>query len=155
MQHRHWIAVLGALVMLSPGIGALEGRAAAPPQHGFGARLPLEPTRTVELTTDAVTWMSLDVSPDGDTIVFATLGDLYLMPISGGRAQRISSGMAVETIPGANSFASPAGGTSPSQGRCGSLVSGVLGSSDSPMQPQPSTRSTTKTRRKVYCSPTV
>ncbi len=100
MKHCHWIAVLGALVMLSLGIGALEGRAAAPPQHGFGARLPLEPTRTVELTTNAVTWMSLDVSPDGDTIVFAALGDLYLMPISGGRAQRITSGMALDTQPG-------------------------------------------------------
>ncbi len=94
------------LVLLSPAVGFLES-AASPPapyargrsQHGVGARLPLQPTRTVELTTDAVTWMSLDVSPDGRTIAFATLGDLYLMPISGGHAQRISSGMALDAQP--------------------------------------------------------
>ena len=32
--------------------------------------LPLEPTRTVELETDEATWLSLDISPDGETIVY-------------------------------------------------------------------------------------
>ncbi len=99
MKNRRWTAVLSTLALLSPGVGAVEGLAALRSQHGFGAELPLQPTRTVELTTDAVTWMSLDVSPDGQTIVFATLGDLYTMPISGGRARRISSGMALDGQP--------------------------------------------------------
>ena len=43
--------------------------------------------------------MSLDVSPDGRTIVFEVLGDLYLLPITGGKAQRITSGMALDTQP--------------------------------------------------------
>jgi Tol biopolymer transport system component len=36
--------------------------------------------------------MSLDVSPDGKTIVFDLLGDIYTVPMSGGSATRITSG---------------------------------------------------------------
>jgi Tol biopolymer transport system component len=37
--------------------------------------------------------MSLDVSPDGQTIVFDLLGDLYTLPITGGKATRLTSGL--------------------------------------------------------------
>jgi imidazolonepropionase-like amidohydrolase/Tol biopolymer transport system component len=37
----------------------------------------------VTLNTDTGTWMTLDVSPDGTTIVFDMLGDIYTMPIAG------------------------------------------------------------------------
>src|ERR1035438_1349113 len=46
--------------------------------------LPLKTTRKVEFTTDEGTWLSLDVSPDGATIVFELLGELYTLPIGGG-----------------------------------------------------------------------
>jgi hypothetical protein len=39
--------------------------------------------KDVALQTDEGTWMSVDVSPDGRTIVFDMLGDLYTMPIEG------------------------------------------------------------------------
>ena len=32
--------------------------------------LPLIPTRTLDFTTDEGSWISLDLSPDGGTIVF-------------------------------------------------------------------------------------
>ena len=51
-------------------------------------------TKTVRFTTDEGTWLDLDVSPDGRQIVFSMMGDLYLLPISGGNASRISSGPA-------------------------------------------------------------
>ena len=54
--------------------------------------LPLIPTRPLKFTTDEGTWMSLDLSPDGGTIVFDLLGDLYTIPASGGSATRITSG---------------------------------------------------------------
>ncbi len=40
------------------------------------------------------TWMGVDVHPDGDRIVFDLLGDLYVLPIAGGTATRITSGAA-------------------------------------------------------------
>lgn len=45
------------------------------------------------------TWMSLDVSPDGQEIVFDLLGDLYALPIAGGEARALTSGMAWDMQP--------------------------------------------------------
>ncbi|RMH17499.1 MAG: amidohydrolase [Gemmatimonadetes bacterium] len=45
------------------------------------------------------TWMNVDVSPDGSTIVFDLLGDLYTMPVEGGEATRITSGQAFDMQP--------------------------------------------------------
>ena len=61
--------------------------------------LPLITTRTLKFTTDEGTWISLDVSPDGRTIVFDLLGDLYTLPITGGTARRITSGLAFDAQP--------------------------------------------------------
>ncbi|MGH7492276.1 MAG: amidohydrolase family protein [bacterium] len=61
--------------------------------------LPLKPERTISFNTGEATWMSLDVSPDGKTIVFELLGDLYTLPTAGGKATRITSGLALDTQP--------------------------------------------------------
>ena len=61
--------------------------------------LPLEAGRSIQLDTDQGTWLSLDVSPDGQTIVFDFLGDLYTIPITGGDATQITSGMAYDVLP--------------------------------------------------------
>lgn len=53
----------------------------------------------LEFTTDEGTWTSLDVSPDGQTIVFDMLGDIYKMPIAGGKATAIRQGIAWEVQP--------------------------------------------------------
>ena len=66
---------------------------------GRGAGLPLTPTTPLKFTTDEGTWLSLDLSPDGKTIVFELLGDLYTLPIDGGRATRITSGQAFDAQP--------------------------------------------------------
>jgi len=50
--------------------------------------------RTVEIDTTSGTWMSLDVSPDGKTIAFDMLGDIYTVPVTGGDATNINSGLA-------------------------------------------------------------
>jgi len=55
--------------------------------------------REAVIDTDEGTWISLDVSPDGTQIVFDLLGDLYLMPITGGRATPLTSGLAWDMQP--------------------------------------------------------
>ena len=43
-------------------------------------KLPLDPERLIKIETNEGTWMSLDVHPDGDKIIFDLLGDLYELP---------------------------------------------------------------------------
>jgi Tol biopolymer transport system component len=61
--------------------------------------LSLKSARKIEFTTDEGTWISLDVSPDGKTIAFELLGDIYTLPISGGEAKLIDGGMAFDSQP--------------------------------------------------------
>jgi len=61
--------------------------------------LPLEPERSVSFNTDEGTWLSLDVSPDGKTIIFDMMGDLYSMPVSGGKASNLTEGLAYDVHP--------------------------------------------------------
>lgn len=61
--------------------------------------LPLEVARKLEFQTDEGTWISLDVAPDGRTILFELLGDIYSLDIGGGKARRVLGGLAFETQP--------------------------------------------------------
>jgi len=72
--------------------------------------------RETIITTTEGTWMNLDVSPDGQEIVFDLLGDIYLLPIAGGDAKILREGLAYEVQPRFSpdgskiSFISDAGG---------------------------------------------
>ena len=59
--------------------------------------LPLTPDRHLSISTDAVTWLAVDASPDGETLVLEMLGDLYLLPVTGGAATALTSDMAFDT----------------------------------------------------------
>ena len=61
--------------------------------------LPLEVSRRVAIKTNEGTWMSLDVSPDGKTIAFDFLGDIFTMPITGGKPTQFTKGMAFDSHP--------------------------------------------------------
>ncbi|HUG39220.1 MAG TPA: amidohydrolase family protein [Longimicrobiales bacterium] len=61
--------------------------------------LPLAPADTLRLTLEEATWLSLDVAPDGRTVVFDLLGDLYALPIEGGVARALTRGMAFDAQP--------------------------------------------------------
>ncbi len=60
---------------------------------------PPGPYKEVSFDLNEGTWMNLDVSPDGRTIVFDLLGDIYSMPAAGGTATALRSGLAWEVQP--------------------------------------------------------
>ena len=77
-------------------------------QHAFSQEKPKwnvaqpalgAPLKDVSFTTDEGTWMSVDVSPDGKTLVFDLLGDIYSMPVTGGPANCLRNGLPWEVQP--------------------------------------------------------
>jgi Tol biopolymer transport system component len=75
------------------------GRAQDTAKYSIFKGLPLKPQRTIMFTTTEASWTSLDVSPDGKTIVFDLMGDLYTIPIGGGQATQLTKGIAFDTHP--------------------------------------------------------
>ncbi len=77
----------------------LGSTASAADKPGWDVSTGQGKTKTVRFSTEEGTWLDLDVSPDGKTIAFSMMGDIYLLPITGGTARRISSGPAWDVQP--------------------------------------------------------
>jgi Tol biopolymer transport system component len=61
--------------------------------------LPLKPKRKISFNTKEGSWMSVDISPDGNTLVFDLMGDIYTMPANGGKATPVTKGLAYDVQP--------------------------------------------------------
>ncbi len=88
MKKNNWLIALALSVFAAP-LAAQEAE-----DEGWNVEAPPGESREVSIDTTSGTWMSLDVSPDGSTIAFDLLGDIYTLPIDGGDATRINSGLA-------------------------------------------------------------
>lgn len=75
---------------------AVAAATTAPAKPTWNVNQPPGTARTVSIDTRTGTWMSVDVSPDGKTLVFDLLGDLYVLPIEGGTAQPLTTSIAWE-----------------------------------------------------------
>jgi Tol biopolymer transport system component len=84
-----------AIRLIALAILPMVAEGQAPPRPG----LPLQPARSLKYTATRGSWMSVDVSPDGQRIALDFLGDIYTIPISGGAATRLTSGMAHDAQP--------------------------------------------------------
>ena len=95
---RSVLASIALVAVLTPLAGAATDSTWAHPKSDdpWDVNVPHAPHDTLRFETDRGTWMSVDVSPDGRTLLFDLLGDLYTLPIGGGRAKRITSGMAYD-----------------------------------------------------------
>ena len=57
------------------------------------------PTRSIAFTTTEGTWVSLDITRDGNALVFELLGDIYRVPVNGGAAAPLITGRAFQSQP--------------------------------------------------------
>src|SRR5579863_3856825 len=109
-----WRAALALLFVLAgPARAQEQGEppVAASATFSVGARPQQPPGQTLPYSkrtpgmrryvrdVSHATWMSLDVSPDGRSMVMDILGDLYRLPVAGGKATRITSGVPFDTQP--------------------------------------------------------
>ncbi len=89
------IAALCACAIASPLTAAgAEADKKAEDKPKWTVNAPPGKTRTAHIDTRTGTWMSVDISPDGKTIVFDLLGDLYTLSIAGGEATALTHSMA-------------------------------------------------------------
>ncbi|HSG47416.1 MAG TPA: hypothetical protein VLA43_06380, partial [Longimicrobiales bacterium] len=98
---RSLAALLGLLLAAAPAVaqGAGEGLRDSATVALLKEELPLTPGRVLSMTATEGSWMSVDVSPDGETVLFDLLGDLWTVPISGGDATQLTRGMGFDAQP--------------------------------------------------------
>jgi imidazolonepropionase-like amidohydrolase/Tol biopolymer transport system component len=79
---------------------AAEAEKEKPEEKKWNVEAPPYPMDVeAQIDTDEGTWMSVDVSPDGREIAFDLLGDIYSLPIGGGEARALTSGVAWDMQP--------------------------------------------------------
>jgi imidazolonepropionase-like amidohydrolase/Tol biopolymer transport system component len=97
---RHSLAAIVSIVAMGQAIAQPPAAApAAKPKKWDVSAPPGLAVRPIRIAVDQGTWMNLDVSPDGKSIAFDLLGDIYVMPIAGGAPVRIAEGLAYEQQP--------------------------------------------------------
>ena len=93
-------AILLALGILGAGPSPEEKKDEKKEEPKWDVEHPSYPIDVeAKIDTDEGTWMDVDVSPDGAEIVFDLLGDLYTLPMGGGEAKALTSGVAWDMQP--------------------------------------------------------
>ena len=87
-----------SLVAQTPAQPPVETPKPAEPK-AWDPNAPTGTSKEVPLNVTSGTWLSLDLSPDGSTIVFDLLGDLYTMPVTGGEAKALTTGIVWDMHP--------------------------------------------------------
>ncbi|HEY8133678.1 MAG TPA: hypothetical protein VII12_17500 [Thermoanaerobaculia bacterium] len=83
----------------SPSPIAAEGSSEKKKDEKWDVSKPPGPRYDVPIDVTEGTWLSVDVSPDGKEIAFDLLGDIYTIPIAGGEAKAITTGIAWDMQP--------------------------------------------------------
>ena len=83
----------------SPNPIAAEGAAEKKEDKKWDVNNPPGPQYDVPIDVTEGTWLSLDVSPDGNEIAFDLLGDIYTIPMTGGEAKSLTTGIAWDMQP--------------------------------------------------------
>ncbi|WP_076744994.1 amidohydrolase family protein [Sphingomonas jeddahensis] len=91
---------VASLVSIAALVAQGAGAQTTPAKPKWDVNAPTGATiRQVPIRVNEGSWMDVDVSPDGRTIAFTLLGDIYTMPITGGTPRRIAEGLAYEVQP--------------------------------------------------------
>jgi Tol biopolymer transport system component len=86
--------VLGVAILTLPIVATQE-------ESSWDVVRPRGTPKTIEFTVDEGTWLSVDISPDGKTLVVDLVGDIWTLPVAGGDAMLLTraSGIALNFHP--------------------------------------------------------
>jgi Tol biopolymer transport system component len=62
-------------------------------------KLPIKAERTISISTNESSYLDVDISPDGSTLLFSCLGELFSLPAKGGVATQLTRGLAMNRCP--------------------------------------------------------
>ncbi|MDP5190748.1 TolB family protein, partial [Rheinheimera baltica] len=77
--------------LLALAVSSFVLQAETEPAATWDVNAPQGQFETVNIKVSQGSWMNINVSPDGKTIAFDLLGDIYTMPISGGDATLLTA----------------------------------------------------------------
>jgi Tol biopolymer transport system component len=97
MKYTITSVITALLMILWAGVCSLQAQQME--QEVSHKDLPNSPERTVDINSSEGTWLSLDVHPSGEKIIFDYMGNLYELPINGGEAQQLTHGMGFDSQP--------------------------------------------------------
>ncbi len=90
---------MSTITILSCALALSASAVEEPKPPAWDVQNPPGPSRDFAIDVREGTWMNVDVRPDGAEIVFDLLGDIYTLPIAGGEARAIASGVAWQMQP--------------------------------------------------------
>lgn len=93
------ITLLLALFLAGPAAAADKKEPAEKPDAAADINKPGADARKITVDATEGTWMSVDLSPDGTTLIFDLLGDIFTMPVAGGEAKALTSGPGYDLQP--------------------------------------------------------
>ena len=90
------LAIASLLFFIGIGVNAAE-ETSKPPK--WDVNNPPGESYQANIDVNEGTWMNLTISPDGKTLAFDLLGDIYTLPITGGEATAVTHSIAWEMQP--------------------------------------------------------
>ncbi len=88
-----------SLLLTSPAVFAADNDVKEDKKAQWSVNEPMGEFTTANINVNQGTWMNVDLSPDGKTIVFDLLGDIYSMPVTGGTPKALFNDIAWQMQP--------------------------------------------------------
>jgi imidazolonepropionase-like amidohydrolase/Tol biopolymer transport system component len=95
------IIPVGVILAISVSIVSVKAQEKIPQTEKatWSVNSPQGKFKEANIDVTSGTWINVDVSPDGETLLFDLLGDIYTMPISGGEAKPLMTDIAWQMQP--------------------------------------------------------
>ncbi len=97
--HSLLAALVGAATIIHASAQPAQEAKAPAAEPKWNVTAPPGESREIPIDVRTGTWLGVDVSADGKRVLFDLLGDIYELPLAGGEAKALTTGMAYDMQP--------------------------------------------------------